>query len=163
VGGELRAVGLAEGGELGAGLFERDAGTEAGDRLGVAGAVLDLLRREAADFEHARREHLGVGPGVGQPRRHDAHHLPGEAVEGDGAAEEVGPPAELGLPQFVADDDDGGPVGHVLLRREVAALRRRHADGGEERRADAQALELLGVAVAGEGEVVEGAEADGGE
>jgi len=48
----------------------------------------------------------------------------------------------------------------VLRFREIAAERRQDAERRQERRAHAQAVQLLGVAVAGEREVVERREAD---
>ena len=39
-------------------LLERHAGLQPRDRLRVAGAGLDLRRRQAADLEDARREDL---------------------------------------------------------------------------------------------------------
>ena len=54
--GELLAGAAADRGELGRGLLQRDAGPQPGDRLRKAGARLNLHRRQAADFEDARRE-----------------------------------------------------------------------------------------------------------
>ena len=53
-----------------------------------------------------------------------------------------------------------GPFGHVFVRGEVAAARRQDAERRQERRADALAVQLLRLAVAGQREVVERRDAD---
>ena len=57
-GGKLLAGTAADRSEIGRRLLERDAALEPGDRLRIAGARLNLQRREAADLEDARRHHL---------------------------------------------------------------------------------------------------------
>ena len=97
-------VAAADRRQLGRGLFQRDVGFQARDRPGVAGADLDLRRRQAAGLEHARREHLHLRVGRAHPRRRDADDLPRHAVQRDRAADEIGAAAEPRLPQLVADD-----------------------------------------------------------
>ena len=158
--GEPLLVAAADRRQLGRGLFQRDVGFQARDRPGVAGADLDLRRRQAAGLEHARREHLHLRVGRAHPRRRDADDLPRHAVQRDRAADEIRAAAEPRLPQLVADDADRRAVRHVLLRREVAAERRTDAERRQERVAHAQAVQLFGIAVAGEREAVERRDAD---
>jgi hypothetical protein len=118
------------------------------------------LRRQARDLEDARGEDLHLAERRRQPRRHDAGHLPRLTVECDGLAHERRAAAEARLPQLVADDADRGTVGQILVRGEIAADRRQDTERRKERAADAQAVQLLGIAVAGQREIVERRVAD---
>ena len=119
--------------------------------------------REAADFEDTRCEDLNLSERCGESRRHDPDYLPWLAVERDGLADERRTAAEPRLPQLVADNADARPVRLIFVRREIAADQRHDAERREERCADTLAVQLLGIAIAREREVVEGGDADRGE
>ncbi len=159
-GRELFLVRLAERGEFRGGLLEGHAGPEARDGLRIARAPLDLRGGQPRDLEHARGEHLHLAEGIAEMRRENADDLPRHAVELDGFADEGVAPAEARLPQLMAEDAHIGAVGHVLRRGERAAAEQRNAEGGEKIGGDAEAVQLLGITVAGEGEVVERAVGD---
>ena len=158
---ELLAVAARDRQQLLLRVRERHAGLQSRDGLRVACAGLHLRRREAADLEDARREHLHLTERRAHARRHDADDFPRLAVERDRLADQRGAAAESRLPDLVAQDAHRRSVRRVFVLVKVAAERRQDAERRQERRAHAQAVQLLGIAVAGQREVVECRDADG--
>src|SRR5205085_3464786 len=95
-----------------------------------------------------------------QGRGSDADDGDGRAVEGDGAPEDGGIPAEPAGPEAFTDHGHRGRPGLLLILAEAPARHRPHSQDGHQGRADAVADELLRLADAGEGEA---REAGGGE
>ncbi len=109
-----------------------------------------------------RRPELGraIGRGESSGRRnagrHHADHGAGPAIELDLAPDHARVATEAPLPQAVADHNRAGGASGDIGRREHAAERRRHAQGGEQfggdrRRDDAFGLGAVGEAAGGRG------------
>jgi len=110
---------------------------------------------QAADLEDARRHHLHLRERRRQPRRQHADDVPGLSVQCDHRADDCGAAAETRLPQLVAEDADGRSVRQILVRREITSERRHDAERWQERGIHPLAVQLFGIAVAGQREVVE--------
>ena len=98
-------------------LRRRHAAAQPRDGLREGRSDLDLRGRQAADFEHARREDLHLRERLCDVRRHDADDLPAAAVQLDRLADDRLAAAEDRLPQLVAEDADGRAVARVFGRR----------------------------------------------
>ncbi len=75
--------------------------------------------RQARLLGHQRNP--GLAPiGESEARRHHSHHLSGVAVHGDRAVHDVGLPPIAALPECVAEQNDPGAVGLLLLRNKTS-------------------------------------------
>ena len=124
--------GRAGGGQLGVGRGERGAGPQQADGVvpAPAAGVPSIAVAHGCGHRH-RNPDAGVVGDAAKTRRQDADHGAVGVVEPDGLADNPGPRAETGAPEFVAKQHDAGAArGGILLGAEEAALRRGHAERG---------------------------------
>jgi len=97
--GEVVGLPLQHGPELGLRHLEGDAAPEPGDApVAEAGVTVLVIHDE-------RRPQPGV-TGELEPRRHDAHDLPVDAVQAHAVAEDLRIGTKAALPESVADEHD---------------------------------------------------------
>ena len=96
-------------------------------------------------IERDRPPELGRAIGKVELLRHHADDRDRRAVQRDRSPDDAGFAAEPLLPHAVADDDDGVLAGLILLGRERAAKRGRHAQQLERVPRDLRALQPLGA------------------
>ncbi len=160
-GTELDAAALVGGGiglfqaltnavHLALGACQRDAGPEARQHRGAAGAAVgDIL---AANGHHQGQPEFGAIFHAAEPGRHDADDGVRLAVELKGAADDRGIAAESPLPQRIAQDDDGIALRHfVLFGPEGAAEGGMDAEQRKIRLGDVFGRDALPLVHAGEG------------
>ena len=138
-----------EGGEVGAGLLEGDAGLHAPD--GVVGMVAAEAQAFAVHGErgpHLRAEGELEGGG------HDAHDFVLTGVEFDGLPDGIGVAGVAGGPQAVTEDDDVVFTGLVFAGGPGAPDLGRDAEEVEEIGGGGEGERMLGAAFGGEVDVV---------
>lgn len=126
--------------DLGLGLPEGDSRFQTGDNVDNARCALVAGQDGKLDV-HGRPKLFA--PRKDEPCRHDADDGAGATVEPDRLPDDVGPAAEIGLPQGVGEDDGGGDAGPVVLGCKVAAEGGRHAERTEEVVADVAGVAAL--------------------
>ena len=80
-----------------------------------------------------RQPDIGIDTGkrADEPPRRDAHDRECRVVDGQGPTDDGRIGAEVTAPEPIAHDDDGGRVGPIFERTEIAAQARRHAQQRE--------------------------------
>ena len=138
-----------------AGLVDGHAGREAGEEVGRVGApVLETAgaarREQAAHGDRHEEVARHVDGRAAEPRRPHPDDGQGRAVHDEHVAYRAGRSAELGLPEVVAQDDDGMAAdGPVDLGAEQAAGRRLQAQGREVGARDLRPLHRGAAALVG--------------
>src|SRR5436309_8516093 len=122
----------------------------------VTGPAFDDVGRQPFLLEDARSKNVGLDKRKLQAWRHDPHDGEGRAVQGDRLAENVLVAAKTFLPEGVGQHRDIRATRFVFFRREDAAKEWLHTQGAKEVFRYANAVEILRVAPAGEGEAGEG-------
>ena len=148
-----------DGGHVGEGVGEGDAGLHAADD-GEPGFVAAL---RVGRVGRAGRPQVNVAAGKVEGRRHDADDGPGRRADVELFGEDGGIAIEAALPEAVADEERVRSAEVLFFGGEVAAEERSDLEHLKKARSDKSAGDFFGKGAGGFGEVVGVVATDGGE